>query len=425
MESEVATVREASERVIVALMAAGRSRTTIKRHEAEFNAFAGFLEARGQALPTEADCLDFIAERSGSRLAGLRGPTSSRRAQLARRPLVLLMEGLDGGLPRVGQATTPLVDRCPARFRAARDEYLAACRRRGNAEASVATKQRCADQFLVYLDEVGRETLDQVEAQDLAGFWVRRQRRRYAPKTAGLLRSALADFLGHLHQSGQIREDLAGRLPPQRYPRHGESVPYPWTFEEVRLVLDQIDRQSAIGKRDYAMVLLTARLGLRVGDLRRVEIGWFDWRAKTLALTQHKTGLALTLPLPGDVGWAVIDYIRHGRPETDCPRVFVKHRYPFTAFGSSTSAGCRLGYYARRAGIVFPAGRSHGLHSLRGALAVAMLQTDTPPPVVAAVLGHATANTTAAHYLRLDTEHLRRCALDIEDVLDEQTRARP
>jgi len=422
---EAADIREASARVIVALMAAGRSRTTIKRHEAEFNAFAGFLEARGQALPTEADCLDFVAARSGSRLAGLREPTSSRHAQLARRPLILLMECLDGGLPQVGQATAPLVERCPARFRVARDEYLAACRRRGNAEASVATKQRAADQFLAYLDEVGRETLDQAQARDLAGFWAQRQRRRYAPKTTGSLRSSLADFLRHLRQAGQIREDLAGRLPPQRYPRRGESPPHPWTAEDVRLVLDQIDRQSAIGKRDYAMVLLTARLGLRVGDLRRLELGWFDWRAKTLALTQHKTGLPLTLPLPGDVGWAVIDYIRHGRPETGCPQVFVKHRYPFTAFGSSTSAGCRLRYYARRAGIVFPAGRSHGLHSLRGALAVAMLQNDTPPPVVAAVLGHAAANTTAAHYLRLDTEHLRRCALDVEDVLDAGEGVRP
>jgi len=422
---EAANIREASARVIVALTAAGRSRTTIKRHEAEFNAFAGFLEACGQALPTEAECLDFVAERSGCRLAGLREPTSSRHAQLARRPLILLMECLDGGLPQVGQATAPPAERCPARFRAARDEYLGACRRRGNAEASVASKQRAADQFLVYLDEVGLETLDQVQARDLAGFWVRRQRRGYAPKTTGSLRSALADFLRHLRLAGQIREDLAGRLPPQRYPRRGESAPYPWTAEDVRLVLDQIDRQSAIGKRDYAMVLLTARLGLRVGDLRRLQLGWFDWRAKTLALTQHKTGLPLTLPLPSDVGWAVIDYIRQGRPEAGCAQVFVKHRYPFTAFGSSTSAGCRLRYYARRAGIVFPAGRSHGLHSLRGALAVAMLQTDTPLPVVAAVLGHAATDSTAAHYLRLDTEHLRRCALDVEDVLNAQEGARP
>jgi integrase len=339
--------------------------------------------------------------------------------------LILLMEALAGGVPEVGQATTPPVERCPARFRAVRDEYLAACRRRGNAEASVVTKQRAAEQFLAYLEEVGRETLEEVQVRDLAGFWARRQRRGYAPKTTGLLRSALADFLRHLREDGQIREDLAGRLPPQRYPRRGQSAPHPWTAGEVRLVLEQIDRQSAIGKRDYAMVLLTVRLGVRVGDLRLLELGWFDWRAKTLALTQHKTGVALTLPLPGDVGWAVIDYIRHGRPEAACRQVFVKHRYPFTAFGSSASAGCRLSYYARRAGIVFAAGRSHGLHSLRGALAVAMLQSDTPPPVVTAVLGHAAGTTTAAaHYLRLDTEHLRRCALDVEDVLHAEQGAR-
>jgi integrase len=327
------------------------------------------------------------------------------------------MECLDGGMPQVGQATAPLVDRCPPCFRVARDEYLAACRRRRNAEASVVTKQRAADAFLAYLEGAGRETLGQAQARDLAGFWARRQNRGYAAKTTGTLRSSLADFLRHLHQTGQIGEDLASRLPPQRYPRRGHTAPYPWTAAEVRLVLDQIDRQSAIGKRDYAMVLLTARLGLRVGDLRRLELGWFDWRAKTLTLTQHKTGVALRLPVPGDVGWAVIDYIRHGRPEAGCAQVFVKHRYPFTAFGSSSSAGCRLRYYARRAGIVFPARRYHGLHSLRGALAVAMLQADTPPLVVTAVLGHAAATTTAAHYLRLDVGHLRRCALDVEDVL--------
>ena len=174
---ETASVREASARVIAALTAAGRSRTTIKRHEAELNAFARFLQARGQDLPTEVDCLDFVAQRSGCRLAGLREPASSRQAQLARRPLVLLMECLDGGMPQVGQATAPLVDRCPPCFRAARDEYLAACRRRRNAEASVVTKQRAADAFLAHLEEAGRESLGQVQARDLAGFWARRQHR--------------------------------------------------------------------------------------------------------------------------------------------------------------------------------------------------------------------------------------------------------
>ena len=89
---QATAVRDASGRVIVALKAAGRSRATIKRHEAEFNAFAGFLEARGRAVPTEVDCLDFIAERSGSRLAGLREPTSCQTGS-ARTPAVAPADG--------------------------------------------------------------------------------------------------------------------------------------------------------------------------------------------------------------------------------------------------------------------------------------------------------------------------------------------
>ena len=207
------------------MKAAGRSTTTIKRHKAEFNAFAGFLEARGLALPTEADCLDFIGRAVRVQA---RGPARACGFQAcpARTPAPDPADGVPGrGHPQVGQATAPPVDRCPARFRAARDEYLAACRRRGNAAASVATKQRAADLFLGYLDEAGRETLDEAEARDLAGFWARRQRRGYAPKTTGSLRSALADFLRHLHETGQIRDDLAGRLPPQRYPRRGRDGP--------------------------------------------------------------------------------------------------------------------------------------------------------------------------------------------------------
>jgi integrase len=253
---------------------------------------------------------------------------------------------------------------------------------------------------------------------DLASFWV--EMRGQTPKTVGTLRSALADFLRYVHAAGMLEQDLAQRLPRHRAARRGESTPHLWSVEEVRAVLEQVDRCSAIGKRDYAMILLTARLGLRVGDLRRLELGWFDWHAKTLSLIQHKTGLPLTLPLPGDVGWAVIDYVRSGRPETAGRQVFIKHRYPFTAFGSTASAGSRLQYYARRAGISVADGQSSGLHSLRGALAVAMLQADTPLPVVTAVLGHATTQTTAAHYLRFDVEHLRCCALDVEDVFARQ-----
>src|SRR5260370_19446091 len=166
------------------------------------------------------------------------------------------------------------------------------------------------------------------------------------------------------------------------------------------------------------MMLRSARRGRRDPDWGQPEPGDLDWRGKTITIVQQKTGRPLSLPLLDDVGWAIIDYVRHGRPETACPKVFVKHRHPFDAFGCASSVACRLSRYAARAGIDFPPDQACGMHSLRGALAVAMIGNGPPMPVISAVLGHASSDTTQAYYLRFDTERLRCCARDVEDVID-------
>jgi len=256
-------------------------------------------------------------------------------------------------------------------------------------------------------------TWPRLGVRDVSGFLLRQRGLRR--KTVATMRSFLADFLTFLAAAGRTPQSLADRLPPHRHLRH-ESEPHLWTAEEIRRVLTVIDRQSATGKRDYAMILMTARLGVRISDLRQLELGDLDWRAKTITIVQHKTGRPLSLPLLDDVGWAIIDYVRHGRPETGCAKVFVKHCYPFGTFGCSSSIATRLPRYAARARIEFPPGQVCGMHSLRGALAVAMIGNGTPVPVVSAVLGHASSDTTQAYYLRFDTERLRCCALDVEDV---------
>src|SRR5680860_1446928 len=98
-------------------------------------------------------------------------------------------------------------------------------------------------------------------------------------------------------------------------------------------------------------------------------------------------GSGLSLPLLDDVGWAIIDYIAGGRPETACQKVFVKHRHPFDTFGCASSVASRLSRHAARAEIAFGPDEVCGMHSLRGALAVAMIGNGAPMPVVSAVLG--------------------------------------
>lgn len=409
-----ADVQDAVGRVLAVLREAGRAERTVRCHQVVLERFAGFLAGRGLGTVSERVCIDFVENQTGVRLGSLRERVNDRDVTAVRRPVVLLADVLAGRAVEVDRSVIPVKDGCPATFRLLRDDYLACCRARGNAEATVVAKDRAASQFLGYLEEVGVDDLSALGVRDISGFFVRQRRLRR--KTVAAMRSCVADFLAFLASSGRTPESLADRLPPHRHVRH-ESEPHLWTVEEIRRVLAVIDRQSAAGKRDYAMILATARLGLRISDLRQLELGDLDWRAKTITIVQHKTRRPLSLPLLDDVGWAIIDYVGHGRPETACPKVFVKHRYPFDAFGSASSVASRLSRHAARAGITFAPGEVCGMHSLRGALAVAMIGNDTPIPVVSAVLGHASSDTTQAYYLRFDIDRLRCCALDVEDVI--------
>ncbi len=408
-----ADVRVAAGVVVTALREAGRSEGTIRRYQAVLDRFAAFLAGRGLRTASDQACVDFIAGQTGTRLGTLREPVADGDVNAVRRPAVLMADALAGRAVVIGRPVIAAKDGCPVRFRPLRDDYVASCRARRNAEATLVAKDKAASRFLGYLDETGTG-LAALSVRDVSGFLLRQRGLRR--KTVAGLRSALADFLDFLAAAGRAPQGLAGRLPPHRHLRH-ESEPHLWTAEEIRRLLAVIDRQSAVGKRDYAMILLTARLGLRISDLRQLELGDLDWRAKTLKIVQRKTGRPLSLPLLDDVGWAVIDYVRHGRPETACAKVFVKHSYPFDAFGCSSSVATRLSRYAARAGIEFPPGQASGMHSLRGALAVAMIGNGAPMPVISAVLGHASTDTTQAYYLRFDVERLRCCALDVEDVL--------
>ena len=410
-----ADVRSAAEHVVAVLLEAGRSAETVRRYRLVLDRFAVFLVGRGVEVASEPACIDFVANQTGVRLASLREAVKDSDVQAVRRPVVLMADVLAGRAVGIDRSVIPIKDRCPARYGPIRDDYLASCRGRGNAEATVVAKDKTASRFLAYLDETGTADLAALGVRDVSGFLLRQRHLRR--KTVATMRSCLADFLAFLGTAGRASRGLADRLPRQRHVRH-ESEPHLWTADEIRRVLAVIDRHSATGKRDYAMILATARLGLRICDLRHLELGDLDWRAKQIAIVQHKTGRPLCLPLLDDVGWAIIDYVRGGRPETDCPKVFVKHRHPFDTFGCASSIASRLSRHAARAGIEFGPDEICGMHSLRGALAVAMIGNGAPMPVVSAVLGHASSDTTQAYYLRFDVDRLRCCALDVEDLIE-------
>jgi hypothetical protein len=279
---------------LAVLRDAGRAEVTVHRQQAVLDRFAAFLTGRGVDTASEQVCIDFIVSQTGVRLGSMREPVKDRAVQAVRRPVVLMADALAGRAVEVDRSVVSAKDGCPAKFRPLRADYLASCRRRGNAEATVVAKDRAASRFLAYLDEVGVDDLAALTVRDVSGFLLRQRGLRR--KTVAGMRSCLADFLDFLAAAGRTPRSLADRLPPHRHVRH-ESEPHLWTADEIRRTLDGIDRRSATGKRDYAMILTTARLGLRISDLRRLELGDIDWRAKQIRIVQHKTGRRL----PGDV----------------------------------------------------------------------------------------------------------------------------
>jgi site-specific recombinase XerD len=141
--------------------------------------------------------------------------------------------------------------------------------------------------------------------------------------------SALRQYFWYLYLNRYTFYPIAMYLPhaPQRLRL---KLPTVWTENEIESLVNAVDMTNSIGKRDYAMILLGARLGLCSGDISNLKLDDIDWSNKEITVLQSKTIQELVLPLPNDVGWAIIDYLKNGRPVTECKNVFVVHNAPYT-----------------------------------------------------------------------------------------------
>lgn len=269
--------------------------------------------------------------------------------------------------------------------------------------------------FLDFLGSRNLDTLDQIQPADLTAFVASRPHLK--PKTVSRIVSDVRSFLQFLTLQGIQDRDLSDVLPKIRVPRDA-TIPSVWDPELVVSLLKVVDRSSPKGKRDYAILLLACRLGLRLGDIRTLTLDNLNWEAATIEITQSKTRAPLRLPLTEEVGEALIDYLKSGRPQTDHREVFLKLNPPFAPFSGNNHLYYIVKYWKQLAGIQFPTQQHHGLHSLRHTLATQLLQAETPFHVISEILGHATMASTLI-YAKADVETLRSAALDTEEVRDD------
>ncbi len=162
------------------------------------------------------------------------------------------------------------------------------------------------------------------------------------------------------------------------------------------------------------MILLASRLGLRIGDIRNLKLHDLDWNKKQISIIQHKTQKALLLPLPEDVGWAVIDYLKNGRPVTESPNVFVHHRPPYDAFPVTSTLNHIFSSVMVRTGLPPEKNTNVGWHTFRRSLATNLLQNNVEINTISEILGHSDPDIAGKYYVRLDLESLKKCALEVE-----------
>lgn len=237
----------------------------------------------------------------------------------------------------------------------------------------------------------------------------------YSPKTTAHILTNIRMLLRFLYLREYLPEDLSGVVPRVRY--YQTRIPSVWKSDDVEKILAVVDRANPCGKRDYAMILLAARLGVRIGDIREMRLEHLRWDTGNIEMSQSKTGQPLVLPILDDVGWALIDYLKHGRPPAQCSEVFVRHNAPFGPLGSSNNIHNVISKYFRLAGVPIPRGKRHGLHSLRHTLASRLLEQHVPLTTISEIMGHLTSRSTRM-YVKINVEALRDCALDPEELID-------
>jgi site-specific recombinase XerD len=249
-----------------------------------------------------------------------------------------------------------------------------------------------------------RVKLSRLRASDVVRL-VQRQAPRLHRKTAKLMTTALRSFLQYTRYLGEVTLDLAAAVPIVAN-WSMTSIPRAISTEHVRQLLASIDRRTAVGRRDYAILLMPARLGLRSGEVVSLELDDIDWNLGQLNV-RGKSGQRNRLPLPAEVGKAIAAYLRRGRPDSISRRVFLRARAPICAFRGASGVGSIVRHSLERAGIQ---ATTTGTHQFRHGLATQMLCRGASLSEIGELLGHRHPQTTKI-YTKVDIKALRTLAL--------------
>ena len=282
-------------------------------------------------------------------------------------------------------------------------EYLRS--ERGLTAKTIAHHLPAIRRFLIEVCPAGAGDLGKIKQDDVIRY-IERHAQDWSPKSAKLMCWSVRAFLRYLHHTGLNPQPLAGCVPSIRQWKL-VGLPTYLSAAQVQKVLDGCDRASPTGRRDFAILMMLSKLGLRANEVATLTLDDIDWRAGEM-LVRAKGRQRTRMPIASDVGAAIVAYLRDGRPKSSCRQLFLRSLAPHTGFASASAITWIAKTALERAGIH---GYAHqGAHIFRHSLATELLRSSATLSEIGHLLRHKSHDTTRI-YAKVDVEALRTLSL--------------
>lgn len=278
----------------------------------------------------------------------------------------------------------------------------------GLAEGSIDILIRGTRSFLEFLEKERICSISGIHHSHLNSYIM-----EAAPKNSGNISNVtwpLGKFLSHLKKQGKLPFDRVPKL-PHPVCRRKKVLPC-MEDAETSAILAAVDRSTAMGRRDYAIILTAAYTGMRISDIFALELPSIRWAEKEIVFVQKKTGTENVVPLSAEVGNAIAEYILDGRPKSDSRSIFLSTKAPYQPMSASGNRTRIIHKYQHAAGIERRAYDGKGFHAFRRSVGTRMLEAGIPVTTVSQTLGHGSP-VSAKRYISLDVKGLMECCLDI------------
>lgn len=402
IEEKQTTIYELVENVMPCIAAKQYSSTYIKSFQLIFNRLLVYCEENNIEYFSAELVQQFLLDRYGV----VPGTIESRYSRI-HRAMDLLLDYHHFGTVMIRRRLNRTF---PEAFNADTEDYLNQMRLRGKRKNTVKSHKKVLLRFTDFLDSAGIAGYESLTLEVLNRY-IKVVLCNYCNDVSMEYYGILKKFLQHLAHIGKTNEDFSLKLVPVKRTAASARIPSTLTLEQIEKILSSVDRDSPQGKRDYAVLLLAVKLGIRTCDIRNLRPSNIDWDQHMISFVQIKTGEPLSLPLPVDVGWAIIDYLKNGRPVSDAPEIFLRAVAPYESLQNFDNI---LIKHMRKADIPLDSVKHHGLHSLRHSLATHMLDENIPITSIQGVLGQVNAESTQK-YIGVNIRQLRSCALEVTD----------